>query len=124
MGFDDVRDARNINERMDVELLDPTETDGDTSQEQCERGENSRDLVPRREQNFCCELLKVMGPGLMVCLADTDGPCLITAAQSGAEFGYSLVACQLVLIPILYMAQELTVRLGVITGKGLTELIR
>jgi len=66
----------------------------------------------------------ILGPGLMVCLADTDGPCLITAAQSGAAYGYSLVLCQLVLIWVLYVAQELTVRLALCTGKGLTELVR
>lgn len=41
------------------------------------------------------------GPGLIVMLADTDAGCLITAAQSGSQFGYSMVVPQLVLIPIL-----------------------
>ncbi len=57
-------------------------------------------------------------------LADTDAGCIITAAQSGAEWGYALVLPELVLIPILYMAQEMTVRLGVVTGKGHGQLIR
>ncbi|CAD7950128.1 unnamed protein product [Amoebophrya sp. A25] len=78
-----------------------------------------------QEEAFSCSrFLSVLGPGFMVCLADTDGPCLITAAASGAEYGYSLVLCQIVLIPILYAAQELTVRLSLTTRKGLTELIR
>ncbi|CAB9500143.1 cation transporter MntH [Seminavis robusta] len=67
---------------------------------------------------------RVMGPGLMVCLADTDGPCLLTAAQSGSQYRYSLVLLQLVLIPILYAAQELTARLAVCTKQGTTALIR
>src|SRR5579875_2692661 len=62
-------------------------------------------------------LLAVWGPGLIVMLADTDAGCLITAAQSGAQFGYSLILAQLALIPILYAAQEITIRLGVVTGK-------
>lgn len=62
--------------------------------------------------------LKVWGPGLLVMLADTDAGCLITAAQSGAEFGYSMVLPQLLLIPVLYAAQEMTVRLGIVTQKG------
>jgi Mn2+/Fe2+ NRAMP family transporter len=69
-------------------------------------------------------MLAVWGPGLIVMLADTDAGCLITAAQSGAQFGYSLVAAQLVLIPILYSAQEIAIRLGVVTGKGHGALIR
>uniref|UniRef100_A0A7S1B7N2 Amino acid transporter transmembrane domain-containing protein n=1 Tax=Corethron hystrix TaxID=216773 RepID=A0A7S1B7N2_9STRA len=68
--------------------------------------------------------LRILGPGIMVCLADTDGPCLLTAAQSGAQYQYSLVLCQLGLIPVLYGAQELTVRLAVCTKQGLTALIK
>jgi NRAMP (natural resistance-associated macrophage protein)-like metal ion transporter len=68
--------------------------------------------------------LAVMGPGLLVMLADTDAGSIITAAQSGAQWGYKLLALQLVLIPILYVVQELTLRLGLVTGKGHGELIR
>lgn len=68
--------------------------------------------------------LKIWGPGLIVMLADTDAGCLITAAQSGAQWGYAMVLPQILLIPILYMAQEMTVRLGIVTGKGHGELIR
>ncbi len=68
--------------------------------------------------------LAVLGPGLVVMLADTDVGSIITAAQSGAQWGYQLLALQLVLIPVLYVVQELTVRLGIFTGKGHGELIR
>ncbi|MBZ2405097.1 manganese transporter NRAMP [Liquorilactobacillus hordei] len=57
-------------------------------------------------------------------LADTDAGCLITAAQSGAQWGYTMILPQILLIPILYMAQEMTVRLGIVTHKGHGELIR
>jgi Mn2+/Fe2+ NRAMP family transporter len=66
----------------------------------------------------------VAGPGLVVMLADTDAGSVITAAQSGAEWGYRLLLLQLVLVPILYMVQELTVRLGIVSGRGHAELIR
>jgi Mn2+/Fe2+ NRAMP family transporter len=65
----------------------------------------------------------VAGPGLVVMLADTDAGSIITAAQSGAQWGYRLLALQIVLIPILYIVQELTVRLGIVSGKGHAELI-
>lgn len=69
------------------------------------------------------KLLYVVGPGIMVCLADTDGPCLLTDAASGAKYGYSLLGCQMLLLPVLYAAQELTVRLALYTRMGLTQLI-
>ena len=66
----------------------------------------------------------VAGPGIVVMLADTDAGSIITAAQSGAEWGYQLLLLQLILVPILYIVQELTVRLGIVEGKGHAELIR
>src|SRR5271166_4582042 len=67
--------------------------------------------------------LAVAGPGIVVMLADTDAGSVITAAQSGAQWGYSLLLLQFILIPILYIVQELTVRLGAVTGRGHAELI-
>lgn len=64
------------------------------------------------------------GPGLFVCLADTDAGCLIVAAQSGARWGYSLLLLQILLIPVLFFAQELTVRLGVWTKMGHAACIK
>lgn len=66
----------------------------------------------------------VAGPGLVVMLADTDAGSVITAAQSGAQWGYRLLLLQLILVPILFVVQELTVRLGIVSGKGHGELIR
>jgi Mn2+/Fe2+ NRAMP family transporter len=68
--------------------------------------------------------LPVLGPGIVVMLADTDAGSVITAAQSGAQQGYKLLTLQLILIPILFIVQELTVRLGLVTGRGHGELIR
>ncbi|HQT79509.1 MAG TPA: divalent metal cation transporter [Rhodopila sp.] len=68
--------------------------------------------------------LAVFGPGLVVMLADTDVGSVITAGQSGVQWGYRLLLLQLVLVPILYVVQELTVRLAVFTGRGHGELIR
>jgi len=68
--------------------------------------------------------LAVFGPGIVVMLADTDVGSVITAGQSGVQFGYHLLGQQLILVPILYMVQELTVRLGIFTGRGHGELIR
>lgn len=66
----------------------------------------------------------VWGPGLLVMLADTDAGNVVTSAQAGATWGYRLLPLLLLLIPMLYMVQELTVRLGLSTGRGYGELIR
>ena len=68
--------------------------------------------------------LAVFGPGLVVMLADSDVGSVVTAGQTGAQWGYRLLPLQLMLIPFLYMVQELTVRLGVFTGRGHGELVR
>jgi len=73
---------------------------------------------------FPLGLLAIWGPGLVVMLADTDAGSLITAAQSGAQWQYRMVLPQVVLVPILYVVQEMTVRLGLYSGKGHGALIR
>jgi len=78
----------------------------------------------RRRTWLAAGLLAVWGPGLIVMLADTDAGSLITAAQSGQQWGYAMLAPQLVLMPVLFMAQEIVARLGVVTGKGHGRLIR
>jgi Mn2+/Fe2+ NRAMP family transporter len=57
-------------------------------------------------------------------LADSDVGSIITAGQSGVQWGYRLLGLTLVLIPLLYVVQELAVRLGIFTGRGHGELIR
>lgn len=69
-------------------------------------------------------LVALCGPGLIVMLADTDAGSVITAAQSGAQWGYRMIVPQLVLVPVLYVVQEMTVRLGILTREGHGALIR
>jgi len=64
------------------------------------------------------------GPGLVVAFADTEAGSITTAATSGAQFGMKLVLLQLLLIVPLFVVQEMTVRLGIISGKGHAALIR
>jgi Mn2+/Fe2+ NRAMP family transporter len=77
-----------------------------------------------RHHGRLARFLAVFGPGLVVMLADTDVGSIVTAGQSGVQWGYRLLGLQLALIPILYMVQELTVRLGIFTGRGFGDLIR
>jgi Mn2+/Fe2+ NRAMP family transporter len=70
------------------------------------------------------KVLAQFGPGLVVMLADTEAGSVMTAAQSGAQWGYRLLVLQALIVPVLYMAQELAVRLALSTGRGYGELIR
>jgi Mn2+/Fe2+ NRAMP family transporter len=83
---------------------------------------NQPNVIALRSLRFA-HFFAVAGPGLVVMLADTDAGSVITAAQSGASWGYRLLWLQIALIPVLYIVQELTVRLGVVTGEGHAQLI-
>jgi Mn2+/Fe2+ NRAMP family transporter len=84
----------------------------------------SAQLPSRHPRRRWMWLAVAVGPGLMVMLADTDAGSVVTAAQSGARFGYRLLPLEVLLMPVLYIVMELTVRLGLITGKGHAELIK
>src|SRR6202011_607371 len=79
--------------------------------------------VPRVRSRWL-RYLAVAGPGLIVAFADTEAGSITTAATSGAQFGMKLVLLQLLLIVPLFVVQEMTVRLGTVTGKGHAQLIR
>src|SRR6202161_4846491 len=79
---------------------------------------------PARKTRSMLGQIAVWGPGLLVMLADTDPGNVVTSAQAGATWGYRFLPLLLLLIPMLYMVQELTVRLGIFTGCGYGELIR
>lgn len=70
------------------------------------------------------ELKKSFGPAWIVMIADVDAASIVTAAQDGASFGYGLVWFLLLLIIPLFLIQEAAGRVGVVTGKGLGEIIR
>ncbi len=82
--------------------------------------------VPSRSSviRWLLRFLAVVGPGLVVAFADTEAGSITTAATSGAQYGYKLILLQLLLIVPLFVVQEMTVRLGVVTGKGHARLIR
>lgn len=69
-------------------------------------------------------LMRVLGPAWVVMVADVDAPSVITAAQAGSSFGYAMLLPLVLLIPVLYLVQEMTARLAIATGLGHAELIR
>src|SRR5271165_3716853 len=81
------------------------------------------EVQPRIRLQAAIRWIAVGGPGLLVMLADSDAGNVVTAAQAGAQWGYRLLPLLLLLIPMLYMVQELTVRLGIFTGRGYAQLV-
>ncbi|HVB82038.1 MAG TPA: divalent metal cation transporter [Candidatus Binataceae bacterium] len=67
--------------------------------------------------------LVIAGPGLVVMVADNDAGGITTYAVTGAKYGYHLIWFLLILIPVAYYVQEMTVRLGAVTKRGHAEAI-
>ncbi|OGG11608.1 hypothetical protein A2Z00_04980 [Candidatus Gottesmanbacteria bacterium RBG_13_45_10] len=65
----------------------------------------------------------VAGPGIIVMVADNDAGGITTYAVTGAKYGYSLIWFLVLLGPIAYCVQEMTVRLGAVTKRGHAEAI-
>jgi len=68
--------------------------------------------------------LSVVGPGIVTGTADNDAGGVATYSVAGAHFGYKMLWILLLITLILYVTQEMGMRLGVVTGKGLADLIR
>src|ERR1700682_3895330 len=69
-------------------------------------------------------LLAVVGPGLITSNVDNDAGGISTYTQAGAHYGYALLLSFISMTLALYVTEEMCARLGVITGKGLSDLIR
>ncbi|MCL4497999.1 MAG: divalent metal cation transporter, partial [Deltaproteobacteria bacterium] len=71
-----------------------------------------------------CLLLALIGPGILVMIADNDAGGVITYAQTGAIFGIGFfIPFMVLMLPVAYIVQEMTVRLGAVTHRGHAEMI-
>ncbi len=68
-------------------------------------------------------LMAIMGPGLVVMVGDNDAGGVATYAQAGQTYGPHLLWTLLLLVPVLYVNQEMVVRLGAVAGVGHGRLI-
>jgi Mn2+/Fe2+ NRAMP family transporter len=68
-------------------------------------------------------LLAILGPGLIVMVGDNDAGAFGTYTQAGQNYGTTLLWTLLLLIPVLYVNQEMVLRLGAVTGVGHARLI-
>ena len=69
-------------------------------------------------------LLAVIGPGLITTNAGNDAGAIATYSQAGAEFGFRMLWILVVITISLAVVNEMASRMGVVTGKGLADLIR
>jgi len=68
-------------------------------------------------------LLAILGPGLIVMVGDNDAGAFGTYTQAGQNYGTTLMWTLLLLVPVLYINQEMVLRLGAVTGVGHARLI-
>ena len=68
-------------------------------------------------------LLAILGPGLIVMVGDNDAGAFGTYTQAGQQYGTGLLWTLLLLVPVLYVNQEMVLRLGAVTGVGHARLI-
>jgi Mn2+/Fe2+ NRAMP family transporter len=85
---------------------------------------SSNDIGPRTSWSHRLRtLLAVLGPGLIVMVGDNDAGAFSTYAQAGQNYGTSLLWTLALLIPVLYVNQEMVLRLGAIAQVGHAKLI-
>ena len=82
------------------------------------------DTAPRRGAGQRLRtLLAILGPGLIVMVGDNDAGAFGTYTQAGQNYGTTLLWTLLLLVPVLYVNQEMVLRLGAVTGVGHARLI-
>jgi Mn2+/Fe2+ NRAMP family transporter len=82
------------------------------------------DTAPRRGRSAKLKtLLAIIGPGLIVMVGDNDAGAFATYGQAGQNYGTHLLWTLLLLVPVLYVNQEMVLRLGAVTGVGHARLI-
>src|SRR6266436_9732500 len=66
----------------------------------------------------------ILGPGFITAMVDNDAGGIFTYSQAGARWGYLPLWSLLPITVVLIMTQEMCSRMGAVTGKGLSDLIR
>src|ERR1700760_620782 len=66
----------------------------------------------------------LLGPGLTTGAADDDPSGIATYSQTGAQFGYGQLWTALYMLPLMTAVQEACARIGLVTGKGITTIVK
>src|SRR4029077_4686541 len=78
----------------------------------------------KRSKTRILLFLAVLGPGFITANVDNDAGGILTYSQAGAQFGYTLLWTMIPITLALLVVQEMCARMGAVTGKGLSDLIR
>jgi NRAMP (natural resistance-associated macrophage protein)-like metal ion transporter len=78
----------------------------------------------RQTRRRLAVFLAVVGPGIITSNVDNDAGGITVYTTAGAQFGYALLWMLIPLTIALYVTEEICARMGVVTGKGLSDLIR
>src|ERR1700688_2229507 len=78
----------------------------------------------KRSKTRILLFLAVLGPGFITANVDNDSGGIFTYSQAGAQFGHLLLWTMIPITLALIVVQEMCARMGVVTGKGLSDLIR
>src|ERR1700730_11595873 len=78
----------------------------------------------RRFRYHIAIFFAVIGPGFVTAVVDNDAGGIITYSQAGAKFGYLPLWTLIPITVVLILRQEMCSRMGAVTGKGLSDLIR
>ena len=77
-----------------------------------------------RHRNLWHRILAILGPGLITGASDDDPSGIATYSQAGAQFGYSMTWLMLFTWPLMAAIQEISARIGRVTGKGIAANLR
>jgi len=88
------------------------------------RAKSSRFPQWRRWRTSLLLMLAVLGPGFITANVDNDAGGILTYSQAGAQYGYTLLWTMIPITLALIVVQEMCARMGAVTGKGLSDLIR
>jgi len=81
------------------------------------------DTAPRTAWSRIRTLLAILGPGVIVMVGDNDAGAFGTYTQAGQNYGTTLLWTLLLLVPVLYLNQDMVLRLGAVSGVGHARLI-
>ena len=98
----------------------------DDRKENREENDKDKDLNVYRDKKSSLHkaVLDKLGPGVITGASDEDPSGIATYAQAGAQFGFGLLWLVLILYPIKTIIQEMCARIGLVTGSGLSAVIK
>jgi NRAMP (natural resistance-associated macrophage protein)-like metal ion transporter len=87
-------------------------------------GTGAREFAIRRQRHPVLRVLQVLGPGLVAGASDDDPSGVATYAIAGASMGFATLWTALITVPMMAWAQFVAAKIGLVTGRGLTGVLR